>query len=87
MRSARLALALLLTTSLGCAQKDWSDRTLVTEDATRIWTGATVSQQSNFDVRLELWQEGPNITGTFHSGVRIANWIVLTGPIEGRVSG
>ena len=39
MRSARLALALLLTTSLGCAEKDWIDRTLVTADVTGTWQG------------------------------------------------
>jgi hypothetical protein len=37
---AGLFLATFLTMSVGCAQKDWIDRTLVTVDVTGTWYGA-----------------------------------------------
>jgi hypothetical protein len=40
MRAPHLALALLLTASLGCAQKDRIDRTLITENVTGAWAGS-----------------------------------------------
>src|SRR5262249_50517950 len=49
--------------------------------------GSDRGPQSNFEVRLDLQQEGPIVSGTFQTGTRIANWIVLSGPIEGSVSG
>jgi len=62
MRSARLALALLLTTSLGCAQKDWIDRTLVTESVTGAWDGSFVGSCPR-GMRLDLQQNGSKVTG------------------------
>jgi hypothetical protein len=63
MRSARLALALLLTTSFGCAQKDWIDRTLVTENVAGAWTGSFGEGNSYRELRLDLQQEGSKVTG------------------------
>src|SRR5215467_10987062 len=63
MRSARLALALLLMTSLGCAQKDWIDRTLVTEDVTGVWSGSMEGSPVSAQVQLELRQQGAKVTG------------------------
>src|SRR5262249_21638767 len=84
MRQARLALALLLTVSLGCAQKDWIDRTLVTENVTGGWTGSFGEGNSYRLIQLELRQQGAKVTGvlivpivTFGSNV----------PIVGSVTG
>jgi len=63
MRSARIALALLLTTSLGCAQKDWIDRTLVTENVTGVWLGSMEGSPVSAQVQLELRQQGAKVTG------------------------
>ena len=54
-------LAITLTSTVGCASKDWIDRTLVTENVTGSWTGM-VGGRSNF--RLDLKHEGPKLTGT-----------------------
>jgi len=37
---ARGFLILAIASTIGCAQKDWIDRTLVTENATGAWTGS-----------------------------------------------
>src|SRR5215475_8082185 len=63
MRPARLALALLLTASLGCAQKDWIDRTLVTENVTGVWLGSMEGSPVSAQVQLELRQQGAKVTG------------------------
>jgi hypothetical protein len=84
MRSARLALALLLTASLGCAQKDWIDRTLVTENVTGAWTGSFGKGNSYRELRLDLRQEGTKVTGfatTPHWGTGD------TSPLQGNMAG
>jgi len=90
MRSARLALALLLTTSLGCAQKDWIDRTLVTESVTGVWQGSMTTSSgpaSREEVRLELEQKGPNVTGLFRGDPIFVGSLRGTTPIEGNMAG
>ena len=36
---ARMLLVLAIARTIGCAQKDWIDRTLVTVDVTGVWEG------------------------------------------------
>lgn len=36
---ARMLLVLAIASTIGCAQKDWIDRTLVTVDVTGVWEG------------------------------------------------
>jgi len=84
MRTSRLALALILTVSLGCAQKDWIDRTLVTENVTGSWYGAMGGRDGLW---LTFRQEGSKVTGEFHTTGYMASWISTDGPIEGTVAG
>jgi hypothetical protein len=70
--------AAALAIGSGCANTDWIERTLVTVDVTGVWDGT---------VRLELQQQGPNVTGYFRAPLRLANWEVISGPIEGSVAG
>ena len=87
MRSARLALALLLTASLGCVQKDWIDRTLVTENVTGAWTGSWGEGTSYRELRLDLRQEGTKVSGvaTMLLGGNYGGG--NTSPLEGNVAG
>jgi len=82
MRSARLALALLLAANLGCAQKDWIDRTLVTENVTGAWTGLLGTSGCSRDVRLDLQQDGSKVTGVGMISVSNDRF-----PIQGSVAG
>ena len=87
MRAAWLGVAAALVFVSGCAQKDWIDRTLVTENVTGVWSGSTEGSPVGLQVQLELRQQGAKITGelkvpqpgtySFGSGV----------PIEGNVAG
>jgi len=88
MTSARLALALLLTTSLGCVQKDWIDRTLVTESVTGGWTGSFGDAFCHRDVHLDLQQDGSKVTGLFRI-IGSASTSSFSGglPIQGSVAG
>jgi len=87
MRLARLALALLLTASLGCVQKDWIDRTLVTENVTGEWTGSWGEGTSYRELRLDLRQEGTKVSGvaTMLLGGNYGGG--NTSPLEGNVAG
>jgi len=82
MRSARIALALLLTTSLGCAQKDWIDRTLVTENVTGAWAGSVGAGNCYRVVRLDLKQDGTKVTGVATISLSGAPF-----PIQGGMAG
>ena len=84
---ARLLLVLAIVSTVACAQTDWIDRTLVTENVTGVWSGSTEGSPVGLQVQLELRQQGAKITGelkvpqpgtySFGSGV----------PIEGNVAG
>src|SRR5215471_11247843 len=82
MRPARLALALLLTASLGCAQKDWIDRTLVTENVTGAWAGSVGESNCYRELRLDLQQDGSKVTGVATMSLAGAPF-----PIQGSMSG
>ena len=71
----------------GCAKTDWIDRTLVTVDVTGVWTGTVSGGLGGGEIRLELQQNGPNVTGHIQAEGRQASFGTASGPIEGRVSG
>ena len=60
---ARVLLGISLVFLMGCAQKDWIDRTLVTENVTGAWTGSLGAGGCYRDVRLDLQQDGTKVTG------------------------
>ena len=86
MRSARFALALFLAVGLGCAQKDWIDRTLVTVDVTGTWHGTPggppVGNPNEFSLNLK--QEGATVQGFLQ---QTAGTPSPPGPIGGPISG
>jgi|SRR5215472_16154633 len=86
MRAMWVFVALVFAS--GCAQKDWIDRTLVTVDVTGTWYGtmATTSGQpsTHQEVRFELEQKGPKVTGLFRGGLFVSGG---TTPIEGSMTG
>ena len=95
MRAIWAFLAAALVFATGCAQKDWIDRTLVTEDVSGVWTGKAFIAHAVtgliVDVRLELEQQGPKVKGFIRPSGSIP-WRRLdpspaTGPIEGTVAG
>jgi hypothetical protein len=78
--TARLLVAAILLFASGCAKTDWIDRTLVTVDVTGTWE--TVGSST---LRLELNQQGPNVTGY----LRLTGFASTpgSGPIVGSVAG
>jgi hypothetical protein len=79
-----LTVATLLIGS-GCAKQDWIDRTLVTVDVTGVWRGpmSQLSTGSGGEARLELQQQGPNVSGH----MQIPAGTIVSGPITGTVAG
>jgi len=70
---------------VGCAQKDWIDRTLVTENVTGAWAGSMGAMD---DLRFDLKQEGARVAGSFRTGGRSASLIgASSGALEGSVAG
>src|SRR5215467_4273313 len=54
-----------------CAQKDWIDRTLVTENVTGVWAGSFTGGPSRF--QFELQQQGAKVTGTINMSTTLAD--------------
>ena len=85
----RALIGILIATTLvigsGCAKQDWIDRTLVTVDVTGVWRGAMsqLSTGSGGEARLELQQQGPNVSGQ----MQIPAGTIVSGPITGTVAG
>jgi len=79
---ARALLVLAIASSIACAQKDWIDRTLVTENVTGAWTGLLGPSGCSRDVRLDLQQEGSKVTGVGMVSVSNDRF-----PIQGSVAG
>ncbi len=77
-------LALALTSAVGCAQKDWIDRTLVTENVSGSWFGTIGNME---DLHLTLRQEGARVMGSFEAGGFWANFIGKSGAIDGTMTG
>jgi hypothetical protein len=79
----------------GCARPDSIQQTLVTVDVTGTWVGSSNwpsgSSTSSFEVRFELEQQGPTVSGLFRAlgpGGLAAVWPdAPSGPIEGTVAG
>jgi hypothetical protein len=82
---AGLVLATALTMSSGCAKTDWIDRTLVTVDVTGVWRGpmSQLTTGTGGEARLELQQQGPNVSGH----MQIPAGTIVSGPITGTVAG
>jgi len=87
---AGLLMAAALAFGSGCARSDWIERTLVTVDVMGVWQGSMNSWDGqpaiNEEVRFELKQQGPNVTGYFR-GRRAVGFSRQSGPIEGSVNG
>ena len=87
---ARLLLGISVVLLMGCAQKDWIDRTLVTESVHGVWEGSMASSSGQpfirDDIRLELEQKGRNVTGLLRHQLIIAGPRGTT-PIEGSMAG
>src|SRR5215470_15953868 len=78
-------LAMALTATAGCAQKDWIDRTVVTENVTGAWAGSMGAMD---DLRFDLKQEGARVAGSFRTGGRSASLIgASSGALERSVAG
>ena len=75
---ARVLLGISLVSLMGCAQKDWIDRTLVTVNVTGVW------ERVGSTLQLELKQQGPNVTGYLRMPAPAEQF---SGPIEGSVAG
>ena len=63
MRAALGVIAAAVVFASGCAQKDWIDRTLVTENVTGAWAGSFGEGNSYRELRLDLRQEGTKVSG------------------------
>ncbi len=76
-----------LLVALGCARRDWIDRTLVTVDVTGSWSGQPEGAQYGRpgDLVLELKQEGSTVTGMLRSAT--SQGTSSTGPLFGPVTG
>jgi len=85
---ARVLLGLAIASTIACAQKDWIDRTLVTENVTGSWYGK-MGAQGGFpdDIWFTLKQEGGKVTGEFRTSGRLASWMTIEGALEGTVTG
>jgi hypothetical protein len=85
---APLVLVVLLGLGPGCARKDWIEHTLVTVDVTGVWAGSYGTGMTSQEVRLELEQQGPKVTGYFRRvGAGWGSDQLLDGPIDGTVGG
>jgi len=84
---AFVALALLFAS--GCAQKDWIDRTLVTENVSGSWQGVMggLPVGGSAQVWLTLKQEGNKVSGEFRTVPRLASWFTAEGALEGTMAG
>jgi hypothetical protein len=79
---ARLLLGISVVFLIGCAQKDWIDRTLVTENVTGAWAGSVGVGVCYREVRLDLQQDGTKVTGVASMSLSGAPF-----PIQGSMSG
>jgi len=78
MRATWVIIGVVLVLVSGCAQKDWIDRTLVTESVTGVWAGS-------LGIEFELQQQGAKVTGTINMSTTILG--PYSGPIEGSMIG
>jgi hypothetical protein len=84
----RVMLVAMLAFGSGCAKPDWIQQTLVTVDVTGVWVGSYGTGMTSQEVRLELEQQGPRVTGYFRRvGAGWGSDQLLDGPIDGTVHG
>jgi len=83
-----LILVAVLTCGLGCAKSDWIQQTLVTADVTGVWIGSVArGNYLSSEVRLELEQQGPKVTGYLRVNPPHIQYGFVDGPVEGTVTG
>src|SRR5215469_18304958 len=87
MRAALGVLGVALMLASGCAQKDWIDRTLVTENVTGAWTGSFGEGSSYRELRLDLRQEGTKVSGVARMLLGGNYGGGDTSPLQGNVAG
>ena len=83
----RMLIAAALVFGLGCAQTDWIDRTLVTENVTGTWSG---TWPGGGLLLFELEQQGSTVKGLMRltaGSSQMASQGPKSGPIEGTVAG
>src|SRR5215831_13183679 len=85
-RMARVLLGILVMLLMGCAQKDWIDRTLVTENVTGAWTGS-FGGGCPHGLRLDLQQDGSKVTGVATLSGPSSSLPAGPFPIQGSVAG
>jgi hypothetical protein len=80
---------LAIASTIGCAQKDWIDRTLVTENVTGGWAGSFGVHGCYREVRLDLQQDGSKVTGlaTFLGSGSTSSFAGAPVSIQGSVAG
>jgi hypothetical protein len=85
---ALLILVAVLTCGVGCAKSDWIQQTLVTADVTGVWIGSVArGNYLSSEVRLELEQQGPKVTGYLRVNPPHIQYRFVDGPVEGTVTG
>jgi len=86
---ASVILVAVLVFGSGCARKDWIEQTLVTVDVTGVWIGSVGVGNVAREIRLELEQQGPKVTGYVRRlGAGMGAYpLQLEGPLEGTVGG
>ena len=89
MRAIWALIATALVVASGCAQKDWIDRTLVTENVAGAWTGSFGEGNCRREVRLDLQQDGSKVTGlaTFLGSGSTSSFAGAPVSIQGSVAG
>src|SRR5499433_2594805 len=83
MRAALGVLGVALMLASGCAQKDWIDRTLVTENVAGAWTGSWGEGNSYGELRLDLRQERTQVSGVATVPFGGATGVVVPFPSRG----
>ena len=82
---ARLLLVLAIASTIGCAQKDWIEQTLVTVDVTGVWQGRASRGLGSTGIEMTLQQRGPKVTGQL--SLTPSQVLGAVGPIEGTIAG
>ena len=85
MRAIRAFVGVALVFASGCVQKDWIDRTLVTENVTGVWLGSLTFSQSRGPVEFALQQQGTRVTGTINLSTTMFG--SDKGTVEGSMTG
>jgi hypothetical protein len=83
--SLLLVLAIASTSTIGCAQKDWIESTLVTVDVTGVWQGRASRGLGSTGMEMTLQQRGPKVTGQL--SLTPSQVLGAVGPIEGTIAG